>query len=150
MEDTNNKEIEIPSVDTTPMDTVPMDTVPMETLPMEVGIAENSPKIDPVKYIYDDVKKKADKRLSNLDSLEQKNQEESFFSGMFQEPASASKLSFQENRIDIDEAYTKLSDNTYVTRYDKGYTLGIDNEQAYAEENQAAEARGEVAHFGAI
>jgi hypothetical protein len=113
LEDTNNKTV--------------------ASTPSNAGMVTNEPKIDPVKYVYDDIKQQADKKLSNLDTLDQKNQKQDFFSGLFQESAPAPKLSFEESRIDIDEAYTKLSDNTYITRYDEGFTKGMDNEQAYAE-----------------
>lgn len=90
-------------------------------------------EISPVNYIYDDIKAKAD-TPSLLEQIDEVQNDADYFSGMFNTAQEPKKLSFNEDRININEAYTKLSDGSYITRYDEGFIKGADNEQRYAED----------------
>ena len=87
---------------------------------------------DPIGEIHNAIKLKADEKLSNFDQLDYLADERKYFSSMF-DTKEQQKVGFKENRIDVKDAYTRLSDGTYITRYDKGYTLGLDNEDIYAQ-----------------
>ena len=87
---------------------------------------------DPIGEIHNAIKAKADEKLSNFDQLDYLADERKYFSSMF-DTKEQQKVGFKENRIDVKDAYTRLSDGTYITRYDKGYTLGLDNEDIYAQ-----------------
>ena len=87
---------------------------------------------DPIGEIHNAIKAKADEKLSNFDQLDYLADERKYFSNMF-DTKEQQKVGFKENRIDVKDAYTRLSDGTYITRYDKGYTLGLDNEDIYAQ-----------------
>lgn len=94
-------------------------------------LKQTSPQIEEdfseVDYIYNDVVHKAQ---TNLEKYKKEGQYRGAISNLFSKPK---KRSFSEDRININDAYTKLSDGTFITRYDEGYMLGADNEQRYAE-----------------
>ena len=97
------------------------------------------PKIDPLDLVYNDIKFKADEKLTQFEKLDEKAENADYFSSMFQSEDS-NKVGFKENRINIKDAYTKLSNGDYITRYDEGYTLGLDNEDIYAK-NQSTTSK---------
>ncbi len=97
----------------------------------ETLIPLENTSIDPIEMIHNDLKFKADEKLSQFDKIDAEADERSYFTSMFQS-SEPKKASFNEDRINIDESYTKLSDGSYITRYDKGYTKGLDNEDIYA------------------
>lgn len=87
-------------------------------------------KITPVDYVYNSIKSKAPSLLSKIDSV--KNDAD-YFTDIFNSASEPKKFSFNEDTININEAYTKLSDGTFVTRYDEGFIKGADNEELYAQ-----------------
>ena len=92
----------------------------------------SSGTVSPVDYIHNSIKIKA-ANPSLLEKIDGVGNDADYFSSIFNETQEQDKVSFNEDRINIDEAYTKLSDGTYVTRYDEGFTKGSNNEQIYAE-----------------
>lgn len=89
-------------------------------------------QVSPVDYIYNSIKIKAD-TPSLLEQIDSVKTDADYFSSMFGQASESDKISFNEDRINIDEAYSKLSDGTYISRYDEGFIKGADNEQRYAE-----------------
>ena len=87
-----------------------------------------------VDYIANSQRSKGNSLLQKIDVVKDDSQ---YFSSMFA-PAQPNKVSFNEERINVDEAYTKLSDGSYITRYDEGFIKGADNEQRYAEGQSTA------------
>lgn len=88
-------------------------------------------KISSVDYIYNSIKAKAS-APSLLEKIDNVQNDADYFSSMFN-ASKDPRASFNEDRINIDEAYTKLSGGNYITRYDEGFIKGADNEQRYAE-----------------
>lgn len=97
-------------------------------------LADNSggQKVSPVDYIYNSIRTKADSP-SLLEKIDNVKNDADYFSGIFNSSVKPEKISFNEDRININEAYTKLSDGSYITRYDEGFTKGANNEQRYAD-----------------
>ena len=91
-----------------------------------------SQQISPVEYIYNSIKAKSSSAPSLLEKIDSVQNDADYFSSLFNS-SQDNKISFNEDRININEAYTKLSDGSYVTRYDEGFTKGADNEALYAE-----------------
>lgn len=88
-------------------------------------------QVSPVDYVYNSIKSKAS-TPSLLEKIDGVQRDADYFSSIFNS-SQDNKISFNEDRINIDEAYTKLSDGTYITRYDEGFIKGADNEQLYAQ-----------------
>lgn len=89
-------------------------------------------KVSPVDYIYNSIKSKA-ADPSLLERIDSVKDDADYFSNIFastQDP----KISFNEDKININEAYSQLSDGSYITRYDEGFIKGADNERLYAEQ----------------
>ena len=97
----------------------------------QLATTSEEPKISGVDYIYNSIKAKAN-QPSLLQQIDGVKKDSDYFSSMFK-PAEPEKVSFNEERINVKEAYTQLSDGSYITRYDEGYLKGADNEQMYAE-----------------
>ena len=95
------------------------------------------PRVSAVDYIYNSIKSKA-AAPSLLEKIDNTKNEADYFSGIFN-ASEDGKVSFNEDRINIDEAYSQLSDGSYITRYDEGFTKGADNEQRYAEGQSTSE-----------
>lgn len=91
------------------------------------------PEVSPVDYVYDSIVAKADNTPSLMQQIDATKTDADYFSGMFN-ATNDNKVSFNEDRINIDEAYTQLSDGSYITRYDEGFIKGADNEQLYADQ----------------
>jgi len=103
-----------------------------KNLTEQLAVNIDTPKISEVDYIYNSIKIKAD-TPSLLEQIDSVKSDADYFSGMFGQASGPDKVSFNEDRINIDEAYSRLSDGTYITRYDEGFIKGADNEQRYAE-----------------
>ena len=95
-----------------------------------VNIGDN--KISPIDYVYNSIKSKA-VTPSLLEKMDGAQDDANYFSNIFNDTKGPEKVSFNEDRIQIDEAYTRLNSGDYITRYDEGFIKGADNEQRYAE-----------------
>ena len=92
--------------------------------------------ISSVDYIYNSIKSKAS-APSLLEKIDNVQNDADYFSNIFSATEDP-KVSFNEDRININEAYTKLSDGSYITRYNEGFLKGADNEQRYAQDQSTA------------
>lgn len=90
-------------------------------------------QVSPVDYIYNSIKTKA-AAPSLLEQIDSVKADADYFSSMFNSASGPDKVSFNEERINIDEAYTRLSGGSYITRYDEGFIKGADNENLYAQD----------------
>lgn len=92
--------------------------------------------ISPVDYVYNSIKSKATTASSNslLKQIDSVKNDADYFSDIFSSASGPNKASFNEERINIDEAYTRLSDGTFITRYNEGFIKGADNEELYAQD----------------
>lgn len=111
------------------------DNLPEESLirGMELPTIGNTLDINPVDYVYDSVKAKANEVDTLLEIRDKEREDLSYYRDFFNSAAEPKKVSFQEGTINIDDAYTRLSDGTYITRYDEGFLAGANNEEIYAQ-----------------
>ena len=110
---------------------IPPSSDEMSALVVEPNIQQdNIGKKPDIQSIHNSIIHKANNKskIENLYSVDRERYSNNFLQKDLE------KLSYvDEGAININDAYTRKSDGTYITRYDKGYMVGADNEDIYAQ-----------------
>lgn len=103
--------------------------LPQLTEQLADNLGNQVQQVSPVDYIYNNIKSKEQTKLERRDAV----QDDADYYSDFFSSSTPDKISFNEDRININEAYSQLSDGSFITRYDEGFIKGADNEQLYAD-----------------
>ena len=105
----------------------------MQQLPSELPLMTNQE--DPIQDIYNSIQSKSpltnrDKALGTINFQNKVN-------SLVSANSKSEKLSFQNEGFQVQDAYTKLSDGTFITRYDD-FLQNTDNEDRHAQQQSTA------------